>query len=82
MKKTNDTWGRKQTTKAKQEEFTIATFNIRGLTSEIKQVALLWDINKYEIDLYCIQETKIAEYIDQGTKNGNRLMTNPDFQYY
>ena len=36
------------------------------------QEALSRDINKYEIDVCCIQNTKVTENIDQGRKDGNR----------
>ena len=58
----------------KKDTFSIATFNVRGLTHEYKQKQLVRDIEKYEIDICCLQETKIAE-----TKviivNGSRLIT-------
>ena len=69
--------GIKAFNKRKKEQFSIGTFNVRGLTSQSKQDALSQDVNNYEIDICCLQETKIIDSNDYDTTNGNRLITIP-----
>ena len=45
-------------------KLSVATFNVRGLTQEYKQLQLSKDMNKYNIDIMSIQETKIKEDMD------------------
>ena len=75
----NKTWkiimGNKAKTRRKKKQFTLGTFNVRGLTKGYKQESLSRDIDKYEIDICCIQETKITEDSDITMENGNRLIT-------
>ena len=40
--------------------FSIGTFNVRGLTKEEKQEHLARDIENHNVDVCCLQETKIA----------------------
>ena len=54
-------------------KFTIATFNVRGLTQEYKQDQLSRDVNKYKLDICSIQETKITEDMDKNIQK-NRLI--------
>ena len=42
-----------------RKKFSIGTFNVRGLTSNIKKELLNKDIEKLCVDVYCLQETKI-----------------------
>ena len=44
--------------------FTIGTFNIRGLSSAIKRNQLSEDLNRLHIDVCCIQETKCPSGFD------------------
>ena len=37
------------------KEFSIGTFNVRGLTKEEKQEALARDIDSYKVDVCCLQ---------------------------
>ena len=55
------------------KRFKLATFNVRGLTQQVKQEQLSRDMKKYGIDIACIQETKIKETMDKDI-NGYRLM--------
>ena len=48
----------------KKYKLTVATFNVRGLTQEYKQVQLARDVNKYNIDIFSLQETNIKEVVD------------------
>ena len=59
----------------KNKNFTLGTFNVRGLTKSYKQRSLSEDINRYNIDICCLQETKIKENKDILLENGNRLIT-------
>ena len=61
----------------KQDLFSVATFNVRGLTNHVKQETLSRDIKKYKSDICCLQETKITEHFDKTTPHGNRLTTIP-----
>ena len=51
----------------------LATFNIRGLTEEIKKDHLASDLNRYDIDVCGLQETKISNGADV-TIQGHRLI--------
>ena len=44
--------------------FTIGTFNVRGLSSTTKRDQLSEDLNKLHIDVCCIQETKCPSGFD------------------
>ena len=44
--------------------FTIGTFNVRGLSSATKRDQLSEDLNKRHIDVCCIQETKCPGSFD------------------
>lgn len=59
----------------KQYQFSVATFNVRGLTNCVNQEALSRDIDKYKLDICCLQETKITEHFDKTTPHGNSLIT-------
>ena len=48
----------------KSKKFNIGTFNVRGLTSDIKKESLNQDIEKLNVDVCCLQETKIKKGID------------------
>ena len=47
----------------------VATFNVRGLRSESKQCELVADLNRYGVDICCLQETKISEDLDTNIEN-------------
>jgi mRNA deadenylase 3'-5' endonuclease subunit Ccr4 len=38
--------------------FTLGTFNVRGLSKEYKQKQLSRDIDKYKVDICCLQKKK------------------------
>ena len=46
------------------ENLTIASYNIRGLSDKLKKVQLTKDLKFYNVDVCCVQETKITESID------------------
>ena len=46
------------------ENLTIASYNIRGLTDKLKKVQLSKDLKFHNVDVCCVQETKITEDID------------------
>jgi exonuclease III len=66
----------------KGKDFNIGTFNVRGLVNGYKQEQLSRDIEKYKIDICCLQETKIRDNTDT-IVNGHRLITiQTNCQYY
>ena len=56
-----------------QKTFKLGTFNVRGLSQEYKQEQLSHDMCSYNLDVLCIQETKIKELINIDI-DGNRLI--------
>jgi exonuclease III len=52
----------------------IGTFNVRGLCDEKKKDNLAEDLAKYNVDVVCLQETKISEGTDCNIRN-SRLIT-------
>eukprot|EP00794_Sanderia_malayensis_P021165 gene21165-23243_t len=56
--------------------FNLATFNVRGLHQEFKRENLTVDLEKYKIDVCCLQEMKLHEGLDTNVKN-NRLRCLP-----
>ena len=63
------------------KEFTLATFNVRGLKKLYKQGCLSSDIENYKIDVCCLQETKIKEGIDEDIK-GCRIISLPSVSHH
>ena len=59
--------------KKKKPSFKLGTFNVRGLTKDIKQEQLSRDVTKYKVDVLCIQETKQKELTNIDVE-GNRLI--------
>ena len=51
----------------------IGSFNIRGLNSEIRKEQLIHDLESYNLDVLCIQETKIKDG-DSRVIRGNQLL--------
>ena len=67
----------------KEDLFSVATFNVRWLRNHVKQEALSRDIDKYKIDICCLQETKIPKHFDKTTLHANKLTTVPsNSQHY
>ena len=54
----------------------LATFNVRGLRKESKRNNLADDLEKYKLDVCCLQETKLHEGLDRNVNN-NRLICLP-----
>eukprot|EP00117_Sycon_ciliatum_P048136 scpid21182/ scgid34307/ Craniofacial development protein 2; p97 bucentaur protein len=52
----------------------IATFNVRGLTSNVKKQQLAKDLLSYRVDVCGLQELKIAEPFDRSIDDGYRLV--------
>ena len=67
--------------KIKGNILNIGTFNVRGISSILKQEQLCRDMNKYNVDICCIQETKCKSSIDTDV-NGYRLITLPTNRMY
>ena len=51
------------------KNFSIATFNVRGLCDDTKKQQLATDITKYKVDIACLQETKIKKGCDENILN-------------
>ena len=47
--------------KIKKRNFCVGSLNVRGLTAKTKQEALTRDTQKYNVDVCCLQETKIQK---------------------
>ena len=63
-------------------KFNLGTFNVRGLTSEIKKEQLCTDIESYHLDLVCLQETKIANGADMTIKQHRLLCFESNSRHY
>ena len=64
------------------KRFRLATFNVRGLTQQVKQEQLSRDMKKYKIDVACIQETKIKESMDKDISGYRIMCTETTSQHY
>ena len=60
--------------KSKRNLLTIGTFNVRGLTQQVKMEQLSRDLIKYGVDICALQETKIIKGIDTNI-NRHRLIS-------
>ena len=58
------------------KNFTIGTFNVRGISKPEKQEQLARDVTKYNLDVCCLQETKIKDGIDVNVDK-HKLITLP-----
>ena len=63
-------------------ELCVATFNVRGLTCNIKQHQLAEDLKKYNIDIACIQETKIQNGVDINVGDCRLITFETQNKYY
>ena len=62
--------------------FNVGSFNVRGLTKEYKRQQLANDIIKYNIDICCLQETKLQNSLDKNL-NKHRIICLPsDSRHY
>ena len=51
------------------ENITTASYNNGGLTNKLKKVQLGKDLRFYNVDVCCVQETKITEDIDTNIRD-------------
>ena len=56
------------------KNFNIATFNVRGMTNNHKKYQLVKDMVRYNVDICCLQETKIQEGINVDI-NEHKILT-------
>ena len=49
--------------------FNIATFNVRGMANDYKKEQLIRDMTTYNVDVCCLQETKLAQGINKDIKD-------------
>ena len=61
----------------KQPPILSSHFQSKRINKSHKQEALSKDIDKYKIDICCLQETKVAEYLEKTTSHRSRLITIP-----
>ena len=61
------------------KEFRVATFNVRGLNDENKRNSLRKDIDRYGVDVCCLQETKLKAGIEESI-DGVELCSFPTTQ--
>ena len=66
----------------KELQFNIATFNVRGLTAELKKKLLAEDLQRYNVDAMCIQETKIREDTDIEVDKSRLICFKADCRHY
>lgn len=60
----------------------IGTFNVRSIGSDIRKEQLAIDLERYHLDVLCLQETKIENGVDQNVGD-NRLLCFPsDSRHY
>ena len=64
------------------ENFTIGSYNIRGLTDKLKKVQLSKDLKFYNVDVCCVQETKITEDIDTNIRDCQLVSQKTNQKYY
>ena len=58
------------------KELRVATFNVRGATKDYKKENLATDLERYKVDICCLQETKIRNGCDEEIK-GHRMICLP-----
>ena len=60
----------------------VGSFNVRGLTKDLKKDQLPLDLANHKVDICGLRETKIKNGVDQNIKN-YRLISEPSAcQYY
>ena len=62
--------------------FNIATFNVRGLSEDTKQQSLVSDVIKYNVDVCCLQETKIKDSKDVNLRKHRFISLQSDSEHY
>ena len=62
--------------------FNIGTFNVRTLQSEIRKEQLSKDLDSYNLDLLCVQETKIQDGVDRNINNHRLICFSSDSRFY
>ena len=58
----------------KYPEMRVGTFNVRGMSSKVKQTQLASDMLAYRLDFCGLQETKIAEPLDRMVSEQRRFV--------
>ena len=56
------------------QQVTVATLNVRGLSSETKKIALVRDMTLRHVDICALQETKVSDVLDRRI-DGARILT-------
>ena len=66
--------GKKADNKRRKRCFCVGSFNVRGLTEHHSKEELLKDTNRYNVDVFCLQETKIKDTSSYWI-NGSTIVT-------
>ena len=67
---------------SKANVFNLGSFNVRGLSSDLKKELLSRDLERLKIDVCCLQETKIRNGEDINIRNDRLICFTSDCQYY
>jgi sorting nexin-29 len=60
----------------------IATFNVRGMTEEAKRIHLANDMDKYNVNIMCLQETKVKDETRYEVNGKEFLFLKSESQHY
>ena len=66
----------------KNLEIKIGSFNVRGLNSNLRKELLNEDLIKYDLDIICLQETKIQNGTDINIGNSRLICFESDSRHY
>ncbi len=66
----------------KTKMFKLGSFNVRGLTQRVKQEQLCRDMQKYGVDVACIQETKMTESTNTNINKYRLICMDSNTQHY
>ena len=66
----------------KIDNFKVGTFNVRGLTSNIRREYLVKDLEQYKLDIVCLQETKIKDDLDMNIDHSRLINYKPSCVHY
>ena len=60
----------------------VVTFNVRGLTDDARKSYLEKDMDKYKLDIICLQETKINKHLDIPLDHSRFINFKPNCVHY
>ena len=68
--------------KRQRQLFTVASFNLRGISSNVQRETLRRDLKVYKVDVCTLQETKVTEAFDQQMSGYRLLCFAPSCRHY